>query len=108
LSTWKYEEWLDDGYFVHAPVGSYRANGYGLHDTIGNVYEWCRDWHGPYGNAAAAGDGERKVLKTRNRVYRGASWGSPASCSRSAYRYFGTPKASGSHLGVRPVRTIHR
>src|SRR5262249_43552536 len=31
---WSYEEWLDDGYTSHAPVGTYRANSFGLHDVL--------------------------------------------------------------------------
>ena len=35
---------MDDGWERTSPVRTYPANGYGLHDMIGNTWEWTRDW----------------------------------------------------------------
>ena len=67
-----------------SPVGSYPANGWGLHDMHGNVLELCLDWYGAYGNSRVtdpqgAQSGEKRVM-------RGGSWFNFALYCRSAYR----------------------
>ena len=42
-ATWDVEEWLEDGHTIHAPVGTYRPNPFGLHEVYGNVAELCAD-----------------------------------------------------------------
>jgi formylglycine-generating enzyme required for sulfatase activity len=68
------------------PVVSFPANGWGLHDMHGNVWEWCLDtWHGSYEGAPT--DGSPWLTGTDSRkLLRGGSWDDfPGNC-RSAYR----------------------
>ena len=104
--SWLYEDWLEDGWVVHAPVGSFRPNRFGLHDTIGNVWEWCRDGYGGYDRDAQPVDGLRKVTGPRSRVYHGGSFYNTAADARSAYRGSGAHGLRNGHLGVRPARVI--
>ena len=76
----------DDGHYWTAPVGSYEANPFGLHDLLGNVWEWTEDcWNDSYrgaprdGSAWTSGDCDRRVL-------RGGSWDGDPWALRSANR----------------------
>ena len=40
------ENTLADGFYGTCPVDAFAPNGYGLHNTTGNVWEWCSDWFG--------------------------------------------------------------
>ncbi|MBI4882372.1 MAG: SUMF1/EgtB/PvdO family nonheme iron enzyme [Planctomycetes bacterium] len=105
-TTWTYEEALDDGHVVHAPVGSYRPNAFGLHDTIGNVWEWCRDGFGEYRFPAAAGDGLRQVEGARYRVFRGGAFSIFAYQARSSTREGFSADYRFNSLGLRPARAL--
>jgi formylglycine-generating enzyme required for sulfatase activity len=97
-----------DGHAFTAPVGSFAPNGFGLHDTHGNVFEWVEDcWNDDFNGAPSDGSawltGDCKI-----RVQRGGAWGYPRSYLRiavrgrqgQAYRYI--------NAGVRVAREIAR
>jgi formylglycine-generating enzyme required for sulfatase activity len=94
-----------DLYAYTAPVGSYRANSFGLHDMLGNVWEWTQDcWNGNYsgapvdGSAWAAGD-------CFLRAVRGGSWEDAPLGVRAAYRV-GSPTVIRVYIrGFRVGRT---
>ncbi len=74
---------------VTTPVGTLGvANGFGLCDMHGNVWEWCRDsWHRDYQGAPTDGSAWRSDERTR--VLRGGSWYSDATRCRAASRELG-------------------
>ena len=94
-----------DAFVIHAPVGTYQANGFGLHDMTGNVVEWCRDSFSDYTQAPEAGDGER-LSASRIRVLRGGSFDRVASSARVALRFRDDPSVRSLYLGLRPSRRI--
>ena len=98
---------LDDGYVMHAPVGSFPANPFGLFDTIGNVAEWCRDEYVGYATPPATGDGARPLRAEPTTVmYRGGAFDLPASEARSANRAGGPPDRRHFGIGLRAARAV--
>jgi len=105
-----------DGYKASAaPVGCYPANGYGLHDMAGNVWEWAKDWYRP-GLDTAAGDNPAGPAETvafdpgdpgvRKHVIKGGSFlCSPNYCYRyrPAAREPGPSDTGENHIGFRTV-----
>ncbi len=96
----------NDGWPAHAPVGTFAPNPFGLHDTIGNVYEWCRDRLGVYTDQVREGDGERLPFAASKHVIRGGSWIGDPLASRSASREADEPTYKAPTLGLRPARAI--
>ena len=100
----------DDGYPGTAPVGCFKANGYGLHDMIGNVWEWTSDWYQP-GHPREklfnpAGPASSRVGQPPSRVIKGGSHLCAANyCSRyrPAARQPQEVDLSAAHLGFRTV-----
>ena len=96
-----------DGYEYTAPVGVYGANAFGLHDMLGNVWEWTQDcWNENYsgapsnGGAWLSGDCSRRVL-------RGGSWGNEPWFLRSASRFGYSAGVRNVDFGFRVARTIN-
>jgi len=101
--TWTYEENFDDGYAIHAPVGSFVPNAFGLHDVHGNVFEWCSDaYHFSYEGAPADGSSWESTGSSY-RVFRGGSWDFASGLCRSAYRSRLDPGLRNYLLGFRPA-----
>jgi formylglycine-generating enzyme required for sulfatase activity len=71
----------DDGYPFTSPVGSFKANAYGLYDMQGNAWEWCADIGRDYTKASLKDPVGKAPGK---RVLRGGSWAFGTSYARSA------------------------
>jgi formylglycine-generating enzyme required for sulfatase activity len=82
-------------------VSSYPANGFGLYDMHGNVWEWCADWYDENYYAASPGQDPLGPASASARVLRGGSWSSIGRLCRSAYRRRPAPGYRDQYYGFR-------
>ena len=99
----------DDGFALLAPVGRYQANGFGLHDVAGNLWEWVEDcYEAPYG-AHMPTDGSAfgpPPGQCERRSVRGGSWTSRISRQRLAFRGRDPEDFRYSIFGFRVARSL--
>jgi formylglycine-generating enzyme required for sulfatase activity len=114
-----YENTGEDGFKATAPVGSFPANGYGLYDMSGNVWEWCSDWYRAdyYQTLVSLGipirnpDGPKDSFdpsepRTAKRVMRGGSYlctDQYCTAYEVGARGKGAPDSGTNHVGFRCV-----
>ena len=107
----RFDDWTvadcTDGVVWTSPVGAYEPNAFGLHDALGNVWEWVADcWHDDYDGAPRDGSAWTRGGDCGRRVLRGGSWLSLPRILRSANRYRNDAVYRNSYFGFRVARTL--
>lgn len=96
----------NDGHVHTAPVARYRANGFGLHDMFGNVWEWTQDCYAASHSGAPTDGRPRLAQPCGQRVLRGGSWMVEPRLVRSAARFGEAPPYRAFFNGFRVARAL--
>jgi formylglycine-generating enzyme required for sulfatase activity len=101
----------EDGYLGRSPVGAFPANGFGLYDMAGNVWQWCGDWYTENYFAASPAGSPTGPPSGTERVIRGGSFLCAENfCQnyRAAGRSHNTPDSATDNIGFRCVCDMAR
>jgi formylglycine-generating enzyme required for sulfatase activity len=99
----------EDGFVGTAPVSTFPPNAYGLHNMVGNTWEWCEDWFDPLWHRDASPVDPVGPPSGTHRVMKGGSHLCHASYCRRyrcAARTGTVPDSSTGHIGFRVVRDL--
>jgi formylglycine-generating enzyme required for sulfatase activity len=97
----------NDGFVQTAPVGRFGGNAFGLHDMLGNAWEWVADcWNENYQGAPTDGSA-RQTGTCGERPFRGGSWNTKLNDVRPGYRDREEKDERHDNLGFRVVRPLN-
>lgn len=106
-----HDAWLqvncEDGYSGPAPVGQFSSNPFGVHDLIGNVYEWVQDCYSDNYEVLPTDGRAHENSYCRKRVARGGGWSSPSWHLRASHRQAFPENERRQTLGFRVVRELN-
>jgi formylglycine-generating enzyme required for sulfatase activity len=98
-----------DGQAIVAPVGRYKPNAFGLHDMVGNVWEWTEDCSAPglYPNKPVDGSAVQAQGVCEKRAVRSASWRTRLSRQRVSFRGRDPEPTASNIFGFRVARELN-
>jgi formylglycine-generating enzyme required for sulfatase activity len=100
--AWRFQ---NSGDIPH-PVASLKANAFGVHDMLGNVWEWVADWYAPDTYIETVRVDPSGPEKGLSRVRRGGSYHCPLFQTRPNYRSANTPGTDYPVIGFRVVASV--